>query len=208
MMIDSQTELLDRFIREKLDAYEAPPESRKGIPRGEKRGYPQEKYHATLLALTDLSVRDQAEKLGVSYPVLKNWRSEPEFQAKVGEHQTHFCWWLSAKQSKTPSSDWPSAVLKFFALQHQVSPSEIEQHWHQQGSSRESKETTNRLTLQLFAQALEKSTSHPKTWKDLEITAIDRVTELLQDRNQTIRYRRDIAKLLSTIRAGLSPGKE
>jgi hypothetical protein len=207
-MVDYQTELLDRFIGEKLDRYEAPPESRKGISRGVRRGYPRAKYHATLLALTDQSVRDQAKKLRVSYPVLKNWRSEPEFQAKIEEHQNHFGWWVWAKQPKTSSSDWPSAVLKFLALKHQAPPSEIDQHWHWQGSSRENKETTNRLTLQLLAQALEKSASHPKTWRDLETTAIDRVIELLQDRNQTIRYRRDIVKLLSTIRAGLSSGKE
>jgi hypothetical protein len=198
--MNSQTELLNQFIREKLGAYEAPPESRKGIRRGDKRGYSREKYHATLLALTDLAVQDQAKKLRVSYPVLKNWRSEQEFQAKVAEHQNHFCWWMSAKQSKTPSSDWPSAVLKYLYL-NDGSSSEKEQKWHW-------RETTNRLTLQLLTQALERSTSNPKTWKELEITAIDKVTELLQDRNQTIRYRRDIANLLSTIRAGLSPTKE
>src|SRR5215813_4535550 len=76
------------FLREKARNYVAP--TRLGTPRGEAVGLFEQKYAGTLLALTNEDVKKQAQILGVSYGVLRKWRTEEEFQKTVDKHCGEF----------------------------------------------------------------------------------------------------------------------
>jgi hypothetical protein len=76
------------FLREKARNYVAP--TRSGTPRGEAVGLFNQKYAATLLALTSEDVKKQAQILGVSYGVLRKWRTESPFIKQVNAHAREF----------------------------------------------------------------------------------------------------------------------
>jgi hypothetical protein len=80
--------LLQKFITDKITDYEEP--QRAGTPRGERVGFSATKYHASLLALTDDVIDDQAQRLHISYGMLAKWRSEEDFKKLVLEHIEEF----------------------------------------------------------------------------------------------------------------------
>lgn len=81
--------LLEEFINSRTQDYLAP--QRAGIPRGRKVGFSDEKYRASLLvALLNWSLKEIATKLGFSYGQLRNWNTEPDFQAKIKKHSAQF----------------------------------------------------------------------------------------------------------------------
>lgn len=69
--------VLGYFIASKLQEYVEP--ERAGTPKGESIGLSRKKYHGALLSLTSLSLRKQAKQIGVSYGVLRKWRTEDAF---------------------------------------------------------------------------------------------------------------------------------
>ena len=75
--------LLESFLGKKLNSYREP--TREGTGKGERVGFSKKKYHAALLALTSDSVVDQANTVGGRYPVVLNWRSQPEFKEAVAQ---------------------------------------------------------------------------------------------------------------------------
>jgi hypothetical protein len=80
--------LLSEFLREKARTYVQP--TRAGTPKGEPVGLSELKYAATLLALTSEDVKKQAQILGVSYGVLRKWRTESPFEKQVNAHAKEF----------------------------------------------------------------------------------------------------------------------
>jgi hypothetical protein len=80
--------LLHWFIAEHLRAYREP--SREGTPRGEPVGFGRSKFHAALLTLTNTPLEEAARRAGVAYDVLRKWRAEPVFKAKVAELAREF----------------------------------------------------------------------------------------------------------------------
>ncbi|TET62233.1 hypothetical protein E3J48_04550 [Candidatus Aerophobetes bacterium] len=75
---------LHRWIQHKLDTYTEKP--RKGVPKGQSYGIPKKKYHAALLNLARskaLDLRAIAQRAGVSYSLLLNWRTEDRFQKLI-----------------------------------------------------------------------------------------------------------------------------
>ncbi len=76
--------LLINFLKNKLEKYEEP--SREGTPKGEPIGFPQMKYLASLLLLTNISLKDLSKSLKISYGVLRNWNSEPAFKKQIEEN--------------------------------------------------------------------------------------------------------------------------
>jgi len=89
VMIKEKT-LLQTFIENYSKSYH-PPIGRAGIKRGEKIGYSQVKYEASLYsALTSKTLKDIAIELKVKYGVLKLWRIEKDFQALIEQHRRHF----------------------------------------------------------------------------------------------------------------------
>jgi hypothetical protein len=80
--------LLLRFLREKEKDYHEP--TRKGTPRGEDIGFSLKKYRATLYALTSMDLIEMSKKLGVSYGLIRKWRTEPIFKKQIEEHIQEF----------------------------------------------------------------------------------------------------------------------
>jgi hypothetical protein len=76
------------FLKEKAQSYAEP--TRAGTPRGERVGLSAAKYAATLLALTSSDLKHQAKTLGVSYGLLRKWRTEAAFTEQVDGHAREF----------------------------------------------------------------------------------------------------------------------
>ena len=76
--MDATKTLFGRFIEKKVNDYLEP--LRKGTPRGEPIGLSGPKYAATLICLYRLPLRKIAEKVRVSYGLLRKWRTEEGFQ--------------------------------------------------------------------------------------------------------------------------------
>lgn len=81
--------LLTGFLNEKAREYVAP--TRRGTAKGERIGFSVSKYLATLCALLNTGSNEEtAKKLGVSYGLLRKWRSEVEFVELVDKHIAEF----------------------------------------------------------------------------------------------------------------------
>lgn len=83
-----QGTLLSRYINEQSAAYREP--ARRGTRRGETIGYSRKKYAAALLCLYGWEVKTTAEVAGVSYGLLRKWRTEEEFRALIDRHAEEF----------------------------------------------------------------------------------------------------------------------
>lgn len=79
---------LDRFIEEKLHAYEEP--HRRGTPKGEPVGLSKTKYHASLLMLTNKKQKEIAKDIGISHSLLRKWNTEQAFKSVVENHYADF----------------------------------------------------------------------------------------------------------------------
>lgn len=80
--------LLSRFIREKLAQHVEP--ARQGTPRGAPVGFSRKKLAAALGALTSADVQQTAREVGVSYGVVRKWRTEAPFKALVERLEDEF----------------------------------------------------------------------------------------------------------------------
>ena len=88
MKIPLQEGLLANFITRKMDSYQEP--SRKGTPKGEAIGFSQVKHTAMLLALTNTDLRQVAKSQGISYGLLRKWRTEADFKKMMSSHVEEF----------------------------------------------------------------------------------------------------------------------
>lgn len=87
--------LLDEYMAQKINSYQEP--ERKGTPRGDKIGFPLNKYISCLLvALTNYSLKRIADiygsDLGFSYGLLRKWNTESDFKAKQVGFRREFAW--------------------------------------------------------------------------------------------------------------------
>ncbi|MGO9611700.1 MAG: hypothetical protein ACLPX5_01510 [Dissulfurispiraceae bacterium] len=80
--------LLSRFINDKINAYLEP--LRLGTPKGDKIGYSLKKYQAMLLCLYNWEKKKVAEIAGVSYGLLRKWRTEEEFKKRLSKNARDF----------------------------------------------------------------------------------------------------------------------
>jgi hypothetical protein len=80
--------LLSRFIKEKISVYQEP--LRQGTQKGETIGYSLKKYQAMLLCLYNWEKKKIAEIAGVSYGLLRKWRTEEEFKQLLSESADEF----------------------------------------------------------------------------------------------------------------------
>src|SRR5215475_14209791 len=86
--------LLPKFMDSKLAEYVEP--TKKGTPKGEAVGFSRTKYKATLYAFRESvldnteDIKAQAKELGISYGLLRKWRSEEKFKNLVSQHEKEF----------------------------------------------------------------------------------------------------------------------
>ena len=88
-----QSTFLDKFIIEKIKQYREP--QRKGTPRGVEIGLSLRKYSAAGWSLKNISLKELAEKVGVSYGLLRKWKTEKAFKEQIAELQSEFITHLS-----------------------------------------------------------------------------------------------------------------
>lgn len=74
---------LQNFIDKKMREYNPPASKREG-------GLSEQKYKATLLFLTNRLHEDIAEEVGVSYGLLRKWRTEDTFFNTIDKHYKEF----------------------------------------------------------------------------------------------------------------------
>ncbi len=95
---------LQWFIEKYSKEYQ-PPVGRAGIKKGEKIGFSQAKYDASLYSgLTNKSLKDIAKDLNISYGVLKLWRIEKDFKELMDRHVRHFSMLCFRKAFEHPDS--------------------------------------------------------------------------------------------------------
>lgn len=70
-------ELFSEFASDRVREYREP--QKVGTPKGYEIGFSRSKYEATIWSLLNAPLRDIAKKLGISYGVLRKWRTEKKF---------------------------------------------------------------------------------------------------------------------------------
>lgn len=68
------------FVNEIMDHYQEP--TRTGIPKGEPIGFSKQKMGCCLLMLSHMTLKQISKFTGVSYGLLKKWRTEDEFKRR------------------------------------------------------------------------------------------------------------------------------
>jgi hypothetical protein len=86
------------FCSQKLSNFQDP--ERKGTPKGDPIGFGRDKYHCALLSLTNLSLIEISEKVGVSYGVLRKWNHEQDFKDQVNNFVREFTKELSGLMNR------------------------------------------------------------------------------------------------------------
>ena len=75
---------LQFFITEQTERYVEP--ERQGTAKGDPIGFSSVKYKSTLLYMTNLKGKEIAEAVGVSYGLLRVWRTEGPFLTTIERH--------------------------------------------------------------------------------------------------------------------------
>jgi hypothetical protein len=193
-------ERLARFISHKVTSYVEP--TKKGTPKGDPVGFSLTKYKATLYALRERVLPDtldlviQAKKLGVSYGVLRKWRSEQKFKEIVSQHVDEF----------TRLYLRPPFMLKGREASIRYRLDALREATVDETASERTKETLRKRMILIhdnLRSALAKSDVNSKTVREYQIVALDQAIELLKDRRATQKHRKAIIDLLSGIRETL-----
>jgi hypothetical protein len=190
------TKLLRKFIDSKLVAYVEP--TKEGTPKGEPVGFSLTKYQATLFTLRESlldneDLKAQAKELGISYGLLRKWRSEEKFKDLVSQHEKEFITYLL-----NPLIYSGYGILDFWE--------KAESMLLQTLQSKE-KESARRLMPLIYAKVqdeLRKSNATEADLKKYQMHVLDQAIELLADRQSAIKHRKDVISLLSGIRKTLS----
>lgn len=85
----NQVSFLQDFIDQRVNEYVEP--TREGTARGERIGYSRQKFHASvLMALCSLKEKEIAERLKVSYGLIRQWSIDREFSKMMQQHVVDF----------------------------------------------------------------------------------------------------------------------
>ena len=191
-------------MAEKLAGYVEP--KKKGTPKGDPVGFSLAKYKATLYAFRDRVLPEnqdlatQAKQLGVSYGVLKKWRSEEKFKEMVSQHEREFT------SRVLGSSVVRQAVLKGAVPSLGARMDVLKGASVAETASDRTKESLRKLMILIHGDirsALVKTDVSPKTLREYQLLALNHAIELLKDRRATPKHRKAIIDLLSGIKETL-----
>jgi hypothetical protein len=186
-----------RFMADKLANYVEP--TKEGTPRGEPIGFPLAKYKATLYALRERllpskgDLVSQAKELGVSYGVLKKWRSEKKFKEMVSQHEKDFAKLVFRPLVLLKGAH--ASINFYLELLRQASVAVT--------GSEPSKEALRKLLIWVHGDlrdAMSKSDASPKELKEYQQLALNHAIELLKDRRATPTHRKKIINILSWVK--------
>jgi hypothetical protein len=83
------SDFIHEFILYRMLNYLEP--TRKGTIRGDKIGFPSKKYHASILVgISNATPKEIAKVSGVSYDLIRKWKTEPDFRNQVNEQCSAF----------------------------------------------------------------------------------------------------------------------
>ena len=102
--MDAGTKSLESFIATKTTHYFGA--TSRGTARDSSTGFLLEKNKAALFALKACTVKEQARQLGVSYGVLRKWRTERKFKHLIEQHKNEFSAWCSGPRRDRTNTDY------------------------------------------------------------------------------------------------------
>jgi hypothetical protein len=190
---------LTKFIDSKLKEYVEP--TRMGTPKGEAVGFSLTKYQATLFTLRESlldneDLKAQARRLGISYGLLRKWRSEQSFKALVSQHEKEFVNHLLAGFIYSGYGVWDGdGVEKAESMLLQAL---------QQAKQKESARKLMPLIYGKIQADLMKSNATAADLRKYQMHVLDQAIELLADRQSAIKHRKDVISLLSGIRKSMA----
>ncbi len=200
----SNTNPLDAFISSKLASYVEP--TKKGTPKGEPVGFSLVKYKATLYPLRNEDVKAQSEALGISYGLLRKWRTEEAFQKLLSQHEQEFINSFSdpVHLSGTMRKSDGEIRDKFRELELLKNLLDGKFEVVQSEGEKEAIRKLLMLILGRIKDELMKSCDLPRgDLRKYQQLVLDLAVELLQDQQVTIKHRKDLANLLSWVKQTL-----
>jgi hypothetical protein len=190
-----------KFMNSRLAEYVEP--TKKGTPKGEAVGFSRTKYKATLYTFRERvldntqDMKAQAKELGISYGLLRKWRSDQNFKALVSQHEKEFITYVlnAAIYSGNARLDRLDDLAR--AAQTLV----------MQSIESKQKESFRKFMILIHAKIQDEAMRSHKTARELreyQRLAVDQIIELLGDRQTAIKHRRDVIDLLSGLRETLA----
>ena len=188
---------LAKFIDSKLKEYVEP--TRMGTPKGEAVGFSLTKYQATLFTLRESlldneDLKAQARKLGISYGLLRKWRSEQSFKDLVSQHEKEFITYLLNPLIYSGYGildGWEKAESMLLQALQQV-------------KQKESARKLMPLIYWKIEDDLMKSKATAAELGKYQMHVLDQAIELLADRQSAVKHRKDVISLLSGIKKTLT----
>jgi hypothetical protein len=198
----SNNTLLDAFIDSKLANYVEP--TKKGTPKGEPVGFSLTKYKATLYALRSEDVKAQSKALGISYGLLRKWRTEEAFKRLVFQHREEFANSFS-DAVRLSSSMWKSDGEIRDKFRELELLKNLLGGKFQAVQSEGEKEAIRKLLMMILGRINDElmGSCNLPSGDDLrkyQKLVLDLAVEMLQDQQVTIKYRKDLANLLSRLK--------
>jgi len=90
-----------RFIEQEIRTY--PDNNRKRVPRGEKKGWPKNKFiSALLLGITNLTAKAISDRTGISYSSTRIWGMEQDFRAAKQAAAERFAVFIDNAREQKP----------------------------------------------------------------------------------------------------------
>jgi len=83
---------------------------RQGLPRGVPVGFSKIKYTVNLIMLFDVPLKDIAKTYGVSYGLLKKWRTEPDFKKLLDKNMQEFTLFFIDKVKEASAFVPPNSI--------------------------------------------------------------------------------------------------
>jgi hypothetical protein len=81
--------IIYEYILYQMSNYTEP--TREGTPKGDRIGFPHNKYFASILCgITNYNLKKIAEISGISYGVIRKWRTEEDFKSACDKHCSDF----------------------------------------------------------------------------------------------------------------------
>jgi hypothetical protein len=188
---------LAKFIDSKLKEYVEP--TRMGTPKGDAVGFSLTKYQATLFTLRESlldneDLKAQARKLGISYGLLRKWRSEQSFKDLVAQHEKEFVNHLLAGFIYSGYGVFDGMEKTESMLLQAL----------QQAKQKESARKLMPLIYGKIQDDLMKSNATAADLRKYQMHVLDQAIELLADRQSAIKHRKDVISLLSGLRETLA----
>lgn len=121
--------LFEEFSGPVLASYEEP--TRAGTPKGDPIGLSRQKYYAAALQLLHgpYSVKELAEKAGVSHDVLRKWRTEVPFMIACNDLENEFALFVIRKLEECEETTEYRVLAKILLYRYDIWKKYLDNLW-------------------------------------------------------------------------------